>query len=315
MTLTLAEFCAGTGGFSIAFEEVGDVTTVYSNDIEPNSKIIYDLNFDTELTCQDIHTIELDSIPSTDIITAGFPCQAFSIAGERKGFDDDRSNVFLRLIEIIKVKQPRIVLFENVKNLLSHDKGKTMIRITEMIESIGYTYEHKLMNTCEYTGIPQNRERIFIVCFRDNIDHSNFSFPDTKIPFQSIQSILESAIDDKYYYGPRYKIWDRIKDEITTPYTIYQYRRGIVRENKSDVCPTLTANMGCGGHNVPLLLDDKGIRKLTPRECFTLQGFDKTYKLPEIADSKLYKLAGNAITVPLVQLIAKSILEIIMDKK
>ena len=306
MTFTMAEFCSGTGGFSLAFK---NAETIYSNDIEPSSKTIYDLNFDNELVCQDIHKLNIDDIPTVDIITAGFPCQSFSIAGQRLGFEDERSNVFIRLVEIIHIKQPRVVVFENVKNLVSHDKGNTMKRITDMITSIGYHYTWKIMNTCEYTGIPQNRERIFIVCFKQKDDLDQFNFPDTKIDVKPIESFLDTDVDEKYYYSDRFKIWDQIKDEIITTYVIYQYRRGIVRENKSGVCPTLTANMGSGGHNTPLLLDHIGIRKLTPRECFRLQGFPDDYQFPTgISDSKLYKLAGNAITVTLVSLIADSIM-------
>ena len=125
---------------------------------------------------------------------------------------------------------------------------------------------------------------------------------------------MEKNVDKKYYYSDKLKVWDEINTNVTKNIltnTIYQYRRYYVRENKNNVCPTLTANMGTGGHNVPIILDDKGIRKLTPRECFNLQGFPIVYKLPEISTSKLYSLAGNAVSIPVVKLIANKIMELV----
>ena len=125
---------------------------------------------------------------------------------------------------------------------------------------------------------------------------------------------MEKEIDDKYYYDNRFKVFDEIKTSITKPISdnvLYQYRRFYTRENKNNCCPTLTANMGSGGHNVPLLKDKKGIRKLTPRECFNLQGFPSNYKLPELCDSKLYQLAGNAVSVPVIELIINKLDQIV----
>ena len=129
-----------------------------------------------------------------------------------------------------------------------------------------------------------------------------------------ICDMLEENVDDKYYYSDRFKVFDEIKKSVVkniSENVLYQYRRYYVRENKSNCCPTLTANMGSGGHNVPLLLDNKGIRKLTPRECFNLQGFLVDYKLPDVCDSALYKLAGNAVSVPVVNLIVNKLEDII----
>lgn len=312
--LTLAEFCTGTGGMTLSFENTNNVQTIYSTDYEPSSKIIYDANFSNELVLKDIHDIDISSIPTVDIITAGFPCQPFSIAGNRDGFNDERSNVFLTLIKIISHTRPKCVLFENVKNLLSHDNGNSMITILNLITDIGYYCKFDVLNTCELTRIPQNRERVFIVCFRDEGHLDLFNFPTTQSTTLPIIDFLEENVSDKYYYNERFVIWDRIENEIVKHIdtnTVYQYRRGVVRENKSNVCPTLTAIMGMGGHNVPLVRDSKGIRKLTPRECFNLQGFPETYVLPNISDSKLYKLVGNAISVDIVEQIAQIIVDII----
>lgn len=260
-------------------------------------------------TLGDLTSIPVDSIPKMDLITAGFPCQPFSIAGYQKGFDDPRSNVFWKIIEIMEYHRPRYVVLENVKNLTSHDNGNTFKVITGSLTKLGYHIKYKVVNTCDFTSLPQNRPRIYIVACRNQVDYEQFDFPsDSSDPRLSLSSLLENSIDAKYIYSDRFKCYPElvagiIKDISTD--TVYQYRRTGVRENKSGVCPTLTANMGAGGHNVPLIKQGDIIRKLTPRECFSLQGFPSSYQLPKIADSSLYKLAGNAITVSVAQKIIK----------
>ncbi len=242
-------------------------------------------------------------------------CQPFSIAGQQEGFQDERSNVFWQLIKIIEHHKPRFIIFENVKNLKSHDNGRTFKTITDEITRINYHYKYEILNTCKYTNIPQNRERIYIVCFKEKADFDKFNF-DLKKPteIKTLASLMQNEVDDKYYYTDRLKIWDEISTSITNNIStgsIYQYRRYYVRENKNKICPTLTANMGSGGHNVPLIKDNKGIRKLTPRECFNLQGFPVSYKIDNISDAGLYKLAGNAVSIPIVMLVAKKLMDIV----
>ena len=234
-------------------------------------------------------------------------CQGFSIAGKQKGFDDERSNVFWKILSIIDYHNPKCIILENVKNILSHDDGKTFEIIKQNLIAKNYHICYKVLNTSDITGIPQHRERIYIVGFKskDIFDKFNLNF-DT-IKKESISTILEQSVNSKYYYTDKSSTWKIIKDSIVKKNTIYQYRRVYVRENKSNECFTLTANMGTGGHNVPLILDDNGIRKLSPRECFNLQGFPSSYKLPNLSDSSLYKLAGNAVSVPVVNLIAQRI--------
>ena len=166
------------------------------------------------------------------------------------------------------------------------------------------------MDTNKITNIPQHRERIYIVGFlnKEKYDKFDFDFPQQEP--EKLYNMLDKNIDDKYYYSDRFKVFEEIEKGISKTIfenVLYQYRRYYVRENKSNCCPTLTANMGGGGHNVPLLKDNKGIRKLTPRECFNLQGFPIDYKLPDICDSALYKLAGNAVSVPVVKLIVNKL--------
>ncbi len=305
----LVEFCCGTGGFSIGFNKTNKVDTIYANDNNEYCKKTFDLNHNIELTCKDIHEIKLKEIPKHDILTAGFQCQPFSISGKQLGFEDERSNVFFKLIKIINKFQPRVVVLENVKNLKTHDKGNTYKIIKKSLKDIGYYIKDKIINTCDLTKIPQNRERIYIVCFLNKEDFNNFEFSEDINNKNDITDYLEEEVDEKYYYDDRFKVWDVIKKSVIKENTVYQYRRNHVRENKTGVCPTLVATGGTGGHNVPLIKDKCGIRKLTPRECFNLQGFPDDFKLPDITDSHLYKQAGNAVTVKVVEKIAKKIIK------
>ena len=305
---------AGTGAFSLAFEKGGNFKCVFTNDMIKSSKQIYELNNPNhKFTLQDLNTIDVSNIPQHNILCGGFPCQPFSIAGEKKGFDDERSNVFWKIVEILQKHTPEIIVLENVKNLKSHDKGNTYKVIKSRLESIGYHIKTSILDTNKITAIPQHRERIYIIGFRDKekYDKFNFEFPEQEQG--KIIDFLEKDVSEKYYYTDRFKVYPEVEENVTkniTENVLYQYRRYYVRENKSNCCPTLTANMGGGGHNVPLLKDNKGVRKLTPRECFNLQGFPRDYKLPNLCDSALYKLAGNAVSVPVVELIVKKLVSI-----
>lgn len=310
--LTMIDLFAGTGAFSYIGNEY-KIKCVYANDFEKSSKEIYDLNHENKLKCEDINNVKIKKIGDHNILCGGFPCQPFSIAGKQLGFDDERSNVFWKLLKIIKYYKPDILILENVKNLQTHDKGNTFKTIYKKLSKLGYYIKYAILNTAKITNIPQHRERIYIICFTDINLYNKFEFDFPIKKPKKIKKFLETNVSDKYYYTDEYKVYDEIKLNVTKHIDdniLYQYRRYYVRENKSNLCPTLTANMGSGGHNVPLLLDDKGIRKLTPRECFNLQGFPENYKLPELSDCKLYKLAGNAVSLPVIKLIFKKIIKI-----
>ena len=305
---------AGTGAFTLALEKSNKFKCVFTNDMMDSSKKIYELNNPTHtFTLQDLNTINVSDIPSHNLLCGGFPCGPFIIAGEKKGFHDNRSIVVWKIVEILEKHNPEIIILENVKNLKSHDKGNTYKIIEKKLQDIGYRIKTAILDTNKITNIPQHRERIYIIGFRDKekYDKFNFEFPEQDTQGK-ICDMLEESVDAKYYYSDRFKVFEEIEKSITkniSENVLYQYRRFYVRENKSNCCPTLTANMGGGGHNVPLLKDDKGIRKLTPRECFNLQGFPRDYKLPDVCDSALYKLAGNAVSVPVVDLIVNKLHE------
>jgi DNA (cytosine-5)-methyltransferase 1 len=313
--LKMIDLCAGTGAFSYVLSKTGKVDVVFANDIEESSKKLYDNNFNHKLTLENLCTIDVKTIPSHDILTAGFPCQPFSIAGKREGFDDPRSNVFWKIIEIVKFHKPECIILENVKNLGSHDDGDTLKTIITSLEKEKYNIKYKILNTSKITGVPQNRERIYIVCLKnkDIYDAYDMTFAEKKK--NSIKQYLSNNVEAKYYYNDNTNnIHKMIMESIDDDESVYQFRRKYVRKNMNNDCPTLTANMGTGGHNVPIVMDDKGIRKLTPRECFNLQGFPETYLFPKMSDSKLYKLAGNAVSVPVVELVTSQLIEKLYNK-
>ena len=311
--LNMIDLFAGTGAFSLAFQSTEAVDIVYANDMCKASKAIYDENFEHKLTLKNLNDVKVEELPSHDILTGGFPCQPFSIAGNQEGFDDERSNVFWKILAIIDFQHPKCVILENVKNILSHDERNTFTTIKNNLESRGYHVCYKVLNTAVITGIPQHRERIYIVCLKSKSISDTFNLDFPMIDKKKVGDFFESiTVPSKYYYTDTSKTWDLVKSNVVKKDTIYQYRRVYVRENKSNECPTLTANMGGGGHNVPIILTENGIRKLTPRECFNFQGFPTSYTLPaSLSDTSLYKLVGNAVSVPVVKLIANRLIPLL----
>jgi len=285
------------------------------------------------------------------VLVGGFPCQPYSIAGLRKGLKDKRGQVFEEIIELLHRTQPKVFLLENVKGMLSHDNKKTYKTIMKPAleqpksrrssnpKALGYLVDERVLNTMDYTDIPQNRERLFIVGVRMDIaeklklqpenpklgsnkkENHWFNWPE-KIPEAEKGKISKCILTDiklndpkykQYFYNERYKQCYKklnalMKRGEMHQNTLYQYRRHYVRANKSNVCPTLTANMGSGGHNVPLYYDGKNIRKLTPKECANFQGFPEDFRFPsKMSDGKQYHQVGNSVTVPLITLLAHRI--------
>lgn len=325
MTYKCASFFAGVGGIDLGFEQTGMFETVYANEFDPSPVKTFEKNFDLKVDCCDIKDVDPDKIPDIDVIMGGFPCQAFSIAGYRKGFEDDkgRGTLFFEMLRIIRAKQPRVVFLENVKNLVGHDKGNTFRVIHEALEDAGYKgrIKYQVLNAMEYGNMPQNRERIYIVAFREDEDYKRFEFPDPIQRTATIRDVIDfdNPVDKKYYYTPgKYKgdIYEKLVEAMDDENAVYQWRRHYVRKNKSGVVPTLTANQGEGGHNVCLIKTQFGIRKMTPHECFNTQGFPKDFVLPDdLAESKLYKQAGNSVCVPVIHRIAENILKAIDGEK
>ena len=310
--LRCASFFAGVGGIDLGFEQTGAFKTVYANEFDEYAAKTYEENFNIKVDCRDINTVKTEEIPEFDVMLAGFPCQAFSIAGYREGFDDKkgRGELFFQLERIFTERKPKIIFLENVKNLVGHDNGNTFRVILDRLQKAGYKVKYQVLNAMYYGNVPQNRERIYIVAFRDENLYERFEFPEPIELTKKLNDVIDFDVeqDKKYYYTPdRCSFYNKLKEGMTSSDTIYQWRRIYVRENKSNVCPTLTANMGTGGHNVPLILSKTGIRKLTPHECFNLQGYPLNYKLPKQANTRLYKQAGNSVVVPVINRIAEEI--------
>lgn len=307
--LTCASFFAGVGGIDLGFKNL--CKTIYANEFDKFAATTFESNFNLIVDQRDVCNVPAEELPDFDILLGGFPCQAFSVAGYRQGFNDEkgRGNLFFELARIIEVKKPRILFLENVKNLVGHDHGKTFTVILNTLHDLGYYVKYQVLNAMYYGNIPQNRERIYIVGFKNEEEYNRFSFPDPINLDVNIQDLInDKESDQRYFYTPnKYTFYDELEQNMVNSNTIYQWRRKYVRENKSQVCPTLTANMGTGGHNVPLVKTSLGIRKLTPRECFLFQGFPRDYKLPNIANTHLYKQAGNSVVVPVINRIAENI--------
>jgi DNA (cytosine-5)-methyltransferase 1 len=307
---------AGIGGFRLALQNVGG-KCVYTSEWNAEAKKTYRENFG-EVPFGDI-TKERNKnyIPDNfDILCAGFPCQAFSIAGYQKGFADTRGTLFFDIEQIVEKHKPKIVFLENVKNLVSHDNGNTFKTIIETLENkLGYKTFSKVLNSSTHANVPQNRERIFIVAFDPNQvpNYSKFEFPQPIKLTKTIHDFLDKEKqDDIFYYKNDHQYYSELSKTMISKDTVYQWRRVYARENKSNLCPTLTANMGTGGHNVPLIKDNFGIRKLTPKECFAFQGYpiDK-YIIPKLSNSKLYMQAGNSVTTTLIERIANQIIDVL----
>lgn len=318
MTYKVMSLFAGVGGIDLGFEMTSFFKTIWANEFDKNAAITYQENFTNELIIEDIHNIDPEDTPDIDVLLAGFPCQAFSVAGYRKGFEDERGDLFFETLRFIKKKQPEVVFLENVKNLVSHDDGNTFRVIYEALQFYGYHVKYQVLNAKDYGNIPQNRERIYIVGFKDKEAYKNFDFPKPIPLLTQLSDVIEfeKKVDDRFYYTEeKHSFYHKLEESITSKDTVYQWRRQYVRANKSNVVPTLTANMGTGGHNVPLVLSNTGIRKLTPKECFNVQGYPESYHLPELALSHLYKQAGNSVVVPVIYRIALEIASAIKESK
>jgi len=307
---TFIDLFAGIGGMRIAFEREYS-ECVLTCEIDKMALKTYKMNFidsKNHIYSYDIRKLKSKDVPNHDILLAGFPCQPYSIAGLRKGLADERGKVFNDILRIIKDKKPKVFLLENVRGIMAHDNGDTFKYIIKRLENLGYYLKYQSLNTATHGNLPQNRERVFIVGFSDKESYDKFSFPNKMKLDKKISDMLDSKkLDKKYYYDERYECYNTIKESVKNSNSIYQWRRHYVRENKSALCPTLTANMGSGGHNVPLIFQNKKIRKLTPRECARFQGFEESYKLPDISDIHLYHQFGNSVSIPLIKRIADNI--------
>lgn len=318
---------SGIGGFCLGFEQSG-IKTAWAVENNPLAVQTYLHNI------KNVRIVETDGEPSSildvsvkkydlepvDVLHAGFPCQSFSQAGERKGFDDPRGKLFYEIIRIVdefKDKKPSVIVLENSPHIRHGEGGSWFLEITKELKKAGYWFRDTNsaeLDSYNLTPLPQKRNRLFMVAFSiDHFRNGKFNFPNQ---MDSTKKNLADYIDfsgekdDSYYLEEENRYHKMISKEVDDKTCIYQLRKFLVRVKEPNVCPTLTANMGLGGHNVPFIHDAKGLRKLTEYECLKLQGFANGYTFPEeVSRAKRYMQIGNSIAVPVATLIGKAVRE------
>lgn len=305
-------FC-GLGGFRLALEKQ-KADCVFSSDIDEAVRKVYKDNFG-DYPSGDITKINEKDIPDFDILCGGFPCQSFSIAGKRLGFEDVRGTMFFEVARIIKEKKPKAFILENVKGLTNHDNGQTLKVILEVLDNLGYDFVYKVVNSADY-GIPQSRERWYCVGVRKDLNIGiklENIFPLNNKIFSSFDDVIDnneeysdyscSEICMKNIESFKHKVKDK-----SSKYTLaYEIRPSRCQFRSNGISPCLTAKMGTGGNNVPVIVELN--RRLTEKECLKLMGFPNNYKIGK--GSKAYKQIGNSVVVPILEVIAKNLIELL----
>lgn len=332
--LKVGALFSGIGGFCIAFEKVG-FKTAWAVEKDVDAVRTYRHNFP--------HTpvIEIDGQPApiekvsvekcglepVDVLHAGFPCQSFSQAGARKGFNDSRGRLFFEIIRIIKEfkdKKPSVLVLENTPYIRHGDGGSWFLEISNAIRGAGYWFRDSNcaeLDPYDLTDLPQQRNRLFMVAFSiEHFRNGRFGFPQKKVNLvKDLTKFIDfhGKLDDDTYYLPEDNRYYRmLKAHMKDKSVIYQIRKSTVRVKEPGVCPTLTANMGLGGHNVPFIHDAKGIRKLTEHECLKLQGFPDSFSFPDdVPRSRRYVQIGNSVVPEVVGLIAQEVKEKIVKER
>ncbi len=294
-------FC-GIGGIDLAFEQAGH-EIVWANDIDKFACRTYRHNFpNVDLVEADIRTLDKALIPDCDIVTAGFPCQSFSVCGRQKGFNDECGNLFFEVGKVIDAKQPKIVFLENVANLTEHDNGKTFNVIHNELAGRGYYIRYIIADACDY-GIPQHRTRTYIIAFKDKLSCDEFCFPDKAPLKKRLTDIIDLSVkkDDKYYYKPETPKYERLNKAITDKQQLYRFSDWGIQSSKGGIAFTLKANMGTYPDRIPIIKDDFGIRNITPVECLALQGFPPSFAFPNtVPERERYKQAGNTVCIEMI---------------
>ncbi len=309
--LNFIDLFSGIGGFHLALRSF-KAKCVFSCEWDKHAQKTYFNNFGIK-PAGDITKISEKTIPAHNILCAGFPCQAFSISGKQKGFEDTRGTLFFEVARILNYHQPKIVILENVKNFIRHDSGKTLDVVMNTLKKLNYNTSYKVLKS-SYFGVPQARERIYIVGLHKSLGLLNFQFPiknssQTKV----IKNILEKNVSEKYFIDRKdmsfYKDEFEIKNKFS-PHQIGKINRGgqgerIYSIHSSGI--TLSANGGGAAAKTGAYLINKKVRKLTPKECLKLQGFPTGFKLPT-SNNLAYKQLGNSVSVPVIRSIMKNII-------
>lgn len=301
---------AGVGGIRLGFEKAfkDKVSFVFSSEIDLHAQKTYNANFG-EIPHGDITQIEAEDVPKHDIILAGFPCQAFSVAGLKKGFEDTRGTLFFDVARIAKHHKPKLIFLENVKGFKNHDKGNTFKVVKKTLEDLGYIVFADVLNA-KYFGVPQNRERIYIIAFLKDAISSEINLDFEKIKqtkkISKVGDILEKNVEPKYTISD--KLWaghQRRKLEHKAKGNGFGYS---IFNKQSEYTSTISARYYKDGSEVLIEQKNKNPRKLTPREAGRLQGFPNSFKIP-VSDTQAYKQFGNSVAVPVIEELAKNILK------
>lgn len=306
---TFIDLFAGIGGMRLGFEGA-NARCVWSNDNDKFCATTYRENFkDSNFILKDIREIDPLTVPDFDILCAGFPCQAFSIAGVSSriklsrphGFEDKtQGTLFFEIIRIINTKRPKVVFLENVPHLVRHDNGKTFTIIREAIEELGYSFYYKIVNAGAV--VPQRRKRVFMIGFQDKT--LNFVFPELPQLNPKLKSILEENVSDKYTHTDH--AWELILQH-TEKHRLKGHGFGHKVVDPEEQSGTLTARYYKDGSEILIPQNGKNPRRLTPRECARLQGFPDGFKIP-VSDGQAWKQFGNAVTVPVVKVLAEAVI-------
>lgn len=292
---------SGIGGLDKGFVNQG-FNVIWANDFDKYAVETYKANYDNEIVLGDINTIDLNTIPDFDVLIGGFPCQPFSMMGEKKGFDDARGTLFFRIAEIVKSKillgkKPKVIVLENVRTLKTHDQGRTFAVIKSILEEdLGFQVFYKILNSSDY-GVPQTRNRTYIVCFSN--PEAKFTFPQKKELNLTLQDLLQHNVNSKYFLSER-----------ILPTILSNGTGGYIAKSEIDLkiarplCATMAKmHRACQDNYVT---QNGKVRRLTPRECARLQGFVDDFVIP-VSDSQAYKQFGNAVTVNVSEAVASEV--------
>lgn len=305
---TVGSMFAGIGGICMGFRDAG-CKLVWANEIDKYACITYRLNFgDDYLVEGDIQEIKSQDIPSFDVLTAGFPCQAFSSVGLLGGFDDPRGNLFFETARVAKAIQPRVIFLENVANLVKHDEGNTFKVIIQTLNELNYFVTWQVMNAKEYGDLPQQRNRIYIVAFKNEADIKRSRFPEKIDLTRTAFDLFDKEKQEDKYYMDGHRMWSRMMEYMDKRDRVYRFTDWGLSRSREGICPTLLAAMGSRFERIPFFYDDYSVRLLTPRECARLQGFPESYQFPNKYEKQIYKQIGNSVAVPVVRRIAQNII-------
>lgn len=314
--LTLGSLFAGIGGIDLGFIKAG-FSVEWANEMDRDACKTYRLNFpDTQLIEKDIRLLDAHQVTAVDVITAGFPCQPFSVCGKKQGFSDQRGNLFFEIMRFVDCIQPKVVFLENVANLAEHDNGTTFNVIHNELASRDYYIRYIIADACDY-GIPQHRTRTYIVAFSSKTECDRFVFPHKRELLSLITDVIDTEkpaeqcfylSEDSYEYGKLSKVMQDSKQ-------LYRFSDYGIQSSKDGISFTLKANMGTWRNRIPYIKDAFGIRRITPLECLALQGFPQSYSFPDIPERSAYKQIGNSVVVPLIKEMADGIRRVLLAEE